>query len=89
MEPTGNDFDFLNNKLTSLYLKVDMMIKQDNNLEMLNEVLCEINNTYSLSEKAILNHENLSKEKFLTSNLSLLHSEKTWFDKKTAECLQR
>ena len=89
MKPTGNNFDFLNNKLTSLYLKAVMMIEQDNNPEMLNEVLCEINNTYSLSEKAILFHESLSKEEFLPNNLSLLHFEKTRFDKKTAECLQR
>ena len=46
-------------------------------------------NTYSLQEKAILNHEESSKEEFLSSNLSRLHSEKARFDKNTAEWLAK
>ena len=89
MEPTGNGFDFLNKKLSSLYMKAETLIEQDGDPESLNELLCEINDTYSLLEKAILNHEESSKGEFLSSNLSRLHSEKARFDKNTAEWLAK
>ena len=55
MEPTGNGFDFFKKKLSSLYVKA----------ESLKELLCEINDTYSLLEIAILSHEESSKGEFL------------------------
>ena len=85
----GKRFDFLNKKLSSLYVKAETLIEQDGNPELLNELLCEINDTYSLLEKAILNHEESSKGEFLSSNLSRLHSEKARFDKNTAEWLAK
>ena len=48
MEPMGNEFDFLNKKLASLYVKAETLIEQDGDPESLNELLYEINNTYSL-----------------------------------------
>ena len=89
MEPTGNGFDFLNKKLSSLYVKGETLIEQDGDSESLNELLCEINGTYSLLENAILNHEESSKGEFLSDNLSRLHSEKARLDKNTAEWLAK
>ena len=89
MEPTGNGFDFLNKKLSSLYVKAETLIEQHGDPESRNELLCEINGTYSLLEKAILNHVESSKGESLSINLSRLHSEKARFDKNTAEWLAK
>ena len=86
---TGNDFDFLKRKLSSLYVKAETLIEQDGDYATLNKLLCEINDTYFLLEKAILSHEESSKREFLSSNLSRLHSEKTRFDKNIAEWLAK
>ena len=51
MELTGNGFDFLDKRLSSLYEKAEMLIEQDGDPESLNELLCEINDTYSLLKK--------------------------------------
>ena len=37
MELTGNDFDFLNKKLSSLYVKAETLIEQDADPESLSE----------------------------------------------------
>ena len=70
-------------------MKAEMLIEQDGNSESLNKLLCEINDTYFLLEKAILKHEESSRREFLSSNLSRLHSEKDPFDKNTAEWLAK
>ena len=46
MELAGNDFDFLSKKLLSLYVKAETLIEQNTNPELLNELLCENNDTY-------------------------------------------
>ena len=61
MEPRDNDFEILNNKLTNLYVKAEMLIKQNTEPKSQNYLLCEINDTYSLAKRAILSHENLFK----------------------------
>ena len=86
---TGNNFDFLKKKLSSLYVKAEMLIEQDGDSESVNKLLCEINDTYFLLEKAILSHKESSKREFLSSNLSRLHSEKARLDKNTAEWLAK
>ena len=56
MKLMGSDFDFLNKKLSSLHMKAETLIEQDVNPESLNKLLHEINDSYSLLKKAILNH---------------------------------
>ena len=86
---TGNNFDFLKKKLSSLYVKAEMLIEQDGDSESVNKLLCEINDTYFLLEKAILSHKQSSKREFLSSNLSRLHSEKARLDRTPQNGLQR
>ena len=85
MELRGNGFNFFSKKLSSLYVKGETLMQQDTDPELLNELLCKSNDSYSLLEKAILNHEKSSKGEFLTSNLGRLDSEKARFDKNTPE----
>ena len=85
----GSDFDFLNKKLSSLYVKAETLIDQDANPESLNKLLQEINDSYSLLKKAILNHVEPYKGEFLSSNLSRLQSEKAGFNKNSAEGLAK
>ena len=85
MELTGNGFDFLNKKLSVLQVKAKTLIEQDGDCKSLNELLCEINDTYSLLKNTILSHEESSNGEFILSNVSRLHSEKAWFEKNTAE----
>ena len=89
MKLMGSDFDFLNKKLSSLYVKAETLIKQDVNPESLNKLLHEINDSYSLLKKVILNHVEPSKGEFLSSNLSRLQSEKAGFHKNSAEWLAK
>ena len=66
-------------------MKAETLIEQDGDCKSLNELLCEINDTYSLLKNIILSHEKSSKGEFIPSNLIRLHSEKAWFEKNTAE----
>ena len=66
-------------------MKAETLIEQNADPKSLNELLCKINDTYSLLEKTIFNHEESSKGEFLRSNLSRLHSEKAPFGKNAAK----